>query len=53
MFSLGGHGVIPSSLLFSLSLQAMAALLEPSVFLYALIYKFRLDTWLARSVVVM
>ena len=35
---------------FNSALQAVAAILDPSVFLYALVYKFRLDTWLARSV---
>lgn len=28
--------------------QAMAAILDPNVFTYALIYKFRLDKWLTR-----
>jgi hypothetical protein len=28
-------------------LQAMAAVLDPSVFLYSVIHKFRLDTWIA------
>ena len=28
----------------------MAAVLDPSVFLYSVIHKFRLDTWIARLV---
>ena len=31
---------------FLLLPQAMAAVLDPSVFLYSIIYKFRLDTWI-------
>ena len=29
-------------------MQAMAAVLNPSVFTYALIYKFRLEKWLTK-----
>ena len=31
---------------FPLPVQAMAAILDPDIFMYALIYKFRLEKWL-------
>ena len=29
-------------------LQAMVSMLDPTVFLYSIIHKFRLDTWIAK-----
>ena len=35
---------------YELFFQAMASILNPDVFMYALIYKFRLEKWLSRYV---
>lgn len=36
--------------MYDILFQSMASILDPNVFMYALIYKFRLEKWLSRYI---